>query len=31
MYAGVELSFEKENQLKLDRLQKEFDYALLSI
>lgn len=31
MYAGVELTLEKENQLKLERLQKEFDYALLSI
>jgi hypothetical protein len=31
MYAGVELTIEKENQLRLERLQKEFDYALLSI
>ena len=31
MYAGVELTFEKENQLRLERLQKEYEYSLLSI
>lgn len=31
MYAGIELTFEKENQLKLERLQKEYEYSLLSI